>query len=62
VAVKALNMAVVFGERGRECLSGPDNTERKVFGQKEKGEDAVTRFVNTNIISRVKAKHEEKVM
>jgi len=27
VAVKALKMAVVFGECGRECLSGPGNTE-----------------------------------
>jgi hypothetical protein len=26
VAVKALNMAVVFGECGRECLSRPGNT------------------------------------
>jgi len=26
VAVKALKMAVVFGECGRECLSGPGNT------------------------------------
>jgi hypothetical protein len=25
--VKALKMAVVFGECGRECLSGPGNTE-----------------------------------
>ena len=27
MAVKALKMAVVFGECGRECLSGPGNTE-----------------------------------
>ena len=25
--MKALKMAVVFGECGRECLSGPGNTE-----------------------------------
>jgi hypothetical protein len=36
--VKALKMAVVFGECGRECLSGPGNTgfefvSRKVTGK-----------------------------
>jgi hypothetical protein len=27
VPVKASKMALVFGERGRECLSGPGNTD-----------------------------------
>ncbi len=30
MAVKALKMAVVFGECGRECLSEPGNTGRNV--------------------------------
>ena len=40
----------------------PEKIEyRKVSAQQEEGEDAVTRFVNTNIISRVKGNNEEKV-
>ncbi len=31
VAVKASKVAVVFGECGRECLSGPGNTESHIF-------------------------------
>jgi hypothetical protein len=53
VAVTALKMAVVFGECGRKCLSGPGNTDCVVRFPGIRNTDSKSVWLNSCLFTKV---------